>query len=90
MQRINENGGGGSDLVVDRLEARTGAQARELADRSKAVEEHTTGHRDGSDAFRNVTLAVTKPDGKRVRDEAQPDAPTAPTPEPQEGNRPRR
>ena len=45
---------------------RTGPQAHQLADKSKAMSDCRTCHRAGSQAFQSVTISLVGPDGRRV------------------------
>ena len=56
----------GKTVVRGRLDVRTGPQAHELADKSKALSDCKTCHSAGSQAFQSVTISLVGPDGRRV------------------------
>ena len=58
-------------ILRGRLEVRAGAEAHQLADKSKAVHECATCHRAGAEAFQSVTVSIVDPDGRPVRHGAQ-------------------
>lgn len=62
----------GNVTLRGRLEVRTGPEAHQLADKSKALRNCSTCHREGSAAFQNVTISVAGPDGRRIRQEVSP------------------
>jgi hypothetical protein len=67
LQNLNRSGAVGSKTVLrGRLTVRTGPQAHQLADKSKALSDCHTCHREGSQAFQSVTISLVGPDGRRV------------------------
>ena len=67
MQTLNRSGIAGNKTVLrGRLTVRTGPQAHQLADKSKALSDCRTCHREGSEAFQSVTISLVGPDGRRV------------------------
>ncbi len=69
---LNPKDNPGKVTLRGRLEVRTGAEAHQLAGKDKALRACGTCHREGSDAFQNVTISVAGPDGRRIRQEASP------------------
>jgi len=67
LQTLNRDGGAGKTVLRGRLEVRTGPQAHQLADKSKAISDCSTCHRHGSEAFQSVTISLAGPAGQRVR-----------------------
>ncbi|HET7729384.1 MAG TPA: hypothetical protein VFK48_05065 [Usitatibacter sp.] len=63
----------GRVLLVGRLEPTTGAEGHRLLDKAHALKECATCHRKGAAPFQNVSLTIVRPDGERVRYEAQKD-----------------
>ena len=59
--------------LVGRLETRTAEETHGLSGRADALRDCGVCHRKGADAFRNVSISIVGPDGKRVRYEALSD-----------------
>jgi hypothetical protein len=72
LTALNPKDNPGKVTLRGRLEVRTGAEAHQLADKSKAIKTCNTCHEHGSDAFQNVTISIAGPDGRRIRQEASP------------------
>jgi hypothetical protein len=66
LQTLNRSGIAGNTVVRGRLEASTGPQKHELADKSKALSDCRTCHSAGSQAFQSVTISLVKPEGQRI------------------------
>ncbi len=67
LQTLNRGSVAGNKTIVrGRLTVRTGPQAHQLADKSKALSDCATCHREGSEAFQSVTISLVGPDGRRV------------------------
>jgi nitrate/TMAO reductase-like tetraheme cytochrome c subunit len=67
LQTLNRDGAAGNKTILrGRLSVRTGPQAHQLADKSKALSDCHTCHRQGSQAFQSVTISLVGPDGRRV------------------------
>jgi len=66
LQTFNREGLAGRTVVRGRLKVSTGPQAHQLADKSKAISDCHTCHRQGSEAFQSVTISLVGPDGRRV------------------------
>lgn len=73
LQTLNREGAAGKTVLRGRLEVRSGPQAHQLADKSKALSDCRTCHHAGSEAFQSVTLSLAGPDGQRVRYDASAD-----------------
>ncbi len=69
---LNPKDNPGKVTLRGRLEVRTGPEAHQLGDKSKALSNCNACHREGSDAFQNVTISIAGPDGRRIRQEASP------------------
>jgi len=67
LRTFNNDGLTGKTILRGRLEVRTGPQAHQLADKSKALNDCQTCHREGSEAFQSVTISLVGPEGRRVR-----------------------
>jgi hypothetical protein len=66
MQTLDRSGIAGKTVVRGRLEPATAPQMHELAEKSKAISDCRTCHRQGSQAFQSVTISLVGPDGRRV------------------------
>ena len=66
LQTLDRSGLAGKTVVRGRLEVRTGPQAHQLADKSKAISDCKTCHSAGSKAFQSVTVSLVGPQGQRV------------------------
>jgi hypothetical protein len=73
LQALNRDGIAGKTTLRGRLEVRTGPEAHRLADKSQALRDCRTCHRQGSEPFQSVTISVVGPDGRRVKVGANPD-----------------
>jgi len=67
LKDFNREGAPGKTILVGKLEVRTGVEAHELADKSKAVRNCDSCHREGADPFQSVTVSMIGPDGRPVR-----------------------
>ena len=54
-----------------RVELRTGVEAHRLVDKSQAIRACDSCHRYGAEPFENVTVSMTRPDGRPLRYRAQ-------------------
>jgi len=66
LQTLNRSGIASKTVLRGRLEASTGPQAHQLADKSKAISDCRTCHSAGSQAFQSVTISLVEPGGQRV------------------------
>jgi len=66
LQTLNRSGIAGKTVLRGRLEAATGPQAHQLADKSQAISDCRTCHSAGSQAFQSVTISLIEPQGQRV------------------------
>jgi len=66
LQTFNREGMPGRTALRGRLEVRTGPQAHQLADKSRALSDCRTCHSAGSDAFQSVTISLVGSDGRRI------------------------
>ncbi len=66
LQTLNRSGIAGKTVLRGRLEASTGPQAHQLADKSKAISDCRTCHSAGSQAFQSETISLVEPGGQRV------------------------
>ena len=54
-----------------RLEVTSGVEAHQLSEKSKAISDCDTCHREGAEAFQSVTLTIAGPDGRPLRHDVQ-------------------
>ncbi len=67
LKEFNQDGGDGKMLLRGRLEVSSGVEAHQLAEKSKAIKDCDTCHRQGAAAFQSVTLTIAGPDGRPLR-----------------------
>jgi hypothetical protein len=70
LQEFNSNGEERKTVVRGRLEVQTGVQAHQLGERSLAVKDCDTCHRQGAASFQAVTVSMAGPDGRPLRHDA--------------------
>jgi hypothetical protein len=73
LVRLTEREGEGMDADVTlrgRLEVANGMDAHRLANSTQATRSCESCHESRSESFRNVTVSITRPDGRRERFEA--------------------
>ncbi|TAK45324.1 MAG: hypothetical protein EPO29_01955 [Betaproteobacteria bacterium] len=73
LRGVNREGAPAKATLIGRLEVRTGAESHLLTGKSRAIKDCVSCHRQGADAFQNVTISIIGPDGRPVRYEAQKD-----------------
>jgi hypothetical protein len=67
LQTFNREGTHSKTVLRGRLEVRSGVEAHQLADKTKAISDCRTCHREGADAFQSVTITIAGPDGRPLR-----------------------
>jgi hypothetical protein len=67
LETYGRDAGRGEVVLRGRLEVRAGVQAHQLADKSKAIRDCDTCHREGAQAFQSVVLTIAGPDGLALR-----------------------
>jgi hypothetical protein len=71
LVRQTSQEGKATDVTLrGRMEVSTGADAHRLAVKTSAVRECNSCHENGSGAFQNVTVSISRPDGRKQRYEA--------------------
>lgn len=74
LVRLTKQDGKDTDVILrGRMEVATGMDAHRLADSSQAVRSCESCHESASEAFQNVTVSITRPDGRRERFAADAD-----------------
>ncbi|HWP10459.1 MAG TPA: cytochrome c3 family protein [Ramlibacter sp.] len=70
LQEFNNNGAERRTVLRGRLEVQTGAQAHQLGEKSLALKDCDTCHRQGAASFQAVTVSMAGPDGRPLRHDA--------------------
>ena len=73
LKEFNQDGGNGKTVLRGRLEVRSGVEAHQLSDKSRAIRDCDTCHKEGAVAFQSVTLTIAGPDGRPLRHGIQKD-----------------
>lgn len=73
LKEFNQDGGDGKMVLRGRLEVRSGVEAHQLSDKSKAIKDCNVCHKQGAAAFQSVTLTIAGPDGRPLRHGIQKD-----------------
>jgi len=67
LKEFNQDGGEGNTILRGRLEVRSGVEAHQLSEKSKAIKDCNTCHEAGAEPFQSVTLTIAGPDGRPLR-----------------------
>ena len=67
LKEFNQDGGEGKTTLRGRLEVRTGVEAHQLSEKSRAIKDCKACHREGAEPFQSVTLTIAGPDGRPLR-----------------------
>jgi len=67
LKEFNQDGGDGKMILRGRLEVRSGVEAHQLSEKSKAIKDCNVCHKQGAAAFQSVTLTIAGPDGRPLR-----------------------
>lgn len=70
VRRTSEDGKATDVILRGRMEVSTGIEAHKVASRAQAVRSCESCHDSGSGAFENVTVSISRPDGRKQRVEA--------------------
>jgi hypothetical protein len=71
LVRRSSRQGQATDVTLrGRMEVTTGMDAHRIAPRAEAVRSCESCHQGGADAFQNVTVSISRPDGRKQRFEA--------------------
>jgi hypothetical protein len=58
---------GGKTVLRGRLEVKSGVEAHQLSEKSKALKDCNVCHKEGAAPFQSVTLTIAGPDGRPLR-----------------------
>ncbi len=67
----------GNAVLRGRLEVRSGVEAHQLSEKSKALKDCNVCHSSGAEAFQSVVLTIAGPDGRPLRHAVQKDVLTS-------------
>ncbi len=67
LKEFNRDGVQGRTVLRGRLEVRSGVEAHQLSDKSKAIKDCNFCHKEGAAPFQSVTLTIAGPDGRPLR-----------------------
>jgi len=73
LRDFNKQGGSTKTALRGRLDVHSGTEAHELNDKSKAISDCTTCHRQGAAPFQTVSISVVGKDGLPVQFAADKD-----------------
>jgi hypothetical protein len=77
MAQINRDGIAPPKTLRGRIELRTGIEAHRLSDKTKAIKDCASCHRQGAEPFQKVTVSIVGADGRPVRYDAHEDVLTS-------------
>jgi hypothetical protein len=67
LKEFNLEGAGNQAILSGRLEVRSGVQAHQLSEKSKAIKDCKVCHQAGATPFQSVVLTMAGPDGRTLR-----------------------
>jgi hypothetical protein len=67
LQEFNQDGGEGKTVLRGRLEVKSGVEAHQLSDKSRAIKDCKFCHQAGAEPFQSVSLTIAGPDGRPLR-----------------------
>jgi predicted CXXCH cytochrome family protein len=77
LKEYNQDKGQGNTILRGRLEVRSGVEAHQMSEKTKAIKDCDTCHKEGAEAFQSVTLTIASPDGRPLRHGVQKDVLTS-------------
>lgn len=72
LKEFNDDGVQGKTVLRGRLEVRSGIEAHQMSEKSKAIKDCNVCHRAGAEPFQSVSLTIASPDGRPIRHGVQP------------------
>jgi predicted CXXCH cytochrome family protein len=73
LKEFNQEGGASKTVLRGRLEVKSGIEAHQLSEKSKALRDCNACHKEGAAPFQSVTLTIAGPDGRPLRHGVQKD-----------------
>ena len=73
LKEFNQDSGTKNTVLHGRLEVRSGVEAHQISEKSRAVSDCDTCHRPGAEPFQSVTLTIAGPEGRPIRRGVQKD-----------------
>lgn len=67
LKEFSRDGGQGKAVLRGRLEVRSGVEAHQLTEKSKAIKDCMTCHQAGAEPFQSVSVTIAGPDGRPLR-----------------------
>jgi predicted CXXCH cytochrome family protein len=67
LKEFNRDGVEGNTTLRGRLEVRSGVEAHQISEKSRAIKDCNTCHQAGAAPFQSVTLTIAGPDGRPLR-----------------------
>ena len=67
LGEFNQPGAPTTTVLRGRLEVRSGIEAHQISEKSKAIKDCNTCHKTGAQAFQSVSLTIAGPDGRPLR-----------------------
>lgn len=77
LKDLSQDGAGGKTVLNGRLEVRSGVEAHQISEKSKAIKDCNFCHMQGATPFQSVTLTLAGPDGRPLRHGVQKDVLTS-------------
>lgn len=73
LKEFNQEGSTSKTVLRGRLEVKSGVEAHQLSEKSKALKDCNACHKEGAAPFQSVTLTIAGPDGRPLRHGVQKD-----------------
>ncbi|MEI6804522.1 MAG: cytochrome c3 family protein [Burkholderiales bacterium] len=67
LKEFSQEGADNKTVLRGRLEVRSGVEAHQLSEKSKALKDCNVCHKEGASPFQSVTLTIAGPDGRPLR-----------------------
>ncbi|MEI6737761.1 MAG: cytochrome c3 family protein, partial [Pseudomonadota bacterium] len=67
LREFNQDGNEGNTILRGRLEVKSGVEAHQLSEKSRAIKDCKVCHQAGAEPFQSVTLTIAGPDGRPLR-----------------------
>ncbi len=77
LKEFNQPGNTGKTILRGRLEVRSGVDAHQISEKSRAIKDCKVCHQADAKAFQSVSLTVAGPDGRPIRHGVQKDVLTS-------------